>query len=141
MSSKFSVRPAPRKRPWICKRSPPCLEQPPAPLTFVASFYVEPIGTNPESEIISGSMVLFRRPGGEYNGWWDDVPPSSNKFICTFQYTPPYAVADVHFQVGMTVETGFCPQRKISPTPKTDYLAFEVSPLMHPWIFRLKITG
>lgn len=141
MSTKFAVRPAVRKRPWICKRSPPCLIQPPIPLTFIASYYVEPIRTNPESQIISGTIVLYRQPLGEYFGRWDDVAPSSNKFVCTFVYTPQPAIAYVHFQVGMTVETGTCPPRDTLPSPKTDYLAFEAAGLLQPWIFRLKITG
>lgn len=141
MSSKFSIRPAPRKRPWICKRSPPCLKQPPKPLTFVASFYVEPIRTNPETEIISGTIVLYRQPLGEYFGRWDDTPPSSNKFICTFIYLPPSAFATIQFQLGLTAQTGTCPPRQILSSPKTDYQAFEPSGMTFPWIFRLKITG
>lgn len=89
MSTKFAVRPAPRKRPWICKRSPPCLPPPPIPPSLLCTYNIHPIGAPPPNDPFGDTFRLTRvLPFLTYYGF---STPLGAFLDCTFTYTvdPP----------------------------------------------------
>lgn len=86
MSTKFSVRPAPRKRPWICKRSPPCLIPPPIPASLLCTYQVT-ILTGPFApQTVRGSFALphVGAPGWTFQG----ADPTGGPFWIDWNYNP-----------------------------------------------------
>ena len=83
MSTKFSVRPAPRKRPWLCTRSPPCLIPPPFPLSLICTWYLRRMYPAPPQLPNQGTLLLLWQPGPRtYHGIWG-APARS--YDCTFK--------------------------------------------------------
>ncbi len=141
MSTKFSIRPAPRKRPWICKRSPPCLVPPPTPPSLIASFTLQrhtPPGFGPR---ISGSTTLIWMPGpGHFAGSWRDGP---NSWACQFRYDLANATGAAQGQwiTALVNDFGNYPKIAIPVHPKLEYHVYSVTAWNFTWLAELQITG
>lgn len=72
LSTKFSIRPAPRKRPWICKASPIATCEPPVPKTLTATFSLQRFIPDPPGAWYAGTFLLFQTIGTDnYSGRWE----------------------------------------------------------------------
>ena len=75
MSTKFSIRPAPRKRPWICKAPPGGHEEQAVPATLLATFVCDIIAPPPLRARHHGSMQVHQTATPFlYRGTWTDGP-------------------------------------------------------------------
>ncbi len=141
MSTKFSVRPAPRKKPWICKRSPPCLIPPPYPASLLATFSLQL--NNPPAPGIehAGSLILTWRPvPALYRGTWQD---GFKYFTCYFTYdtTTGHATASAVWDIGPPPTIGAYPDQEIPLPPLLLYHVEQVSTLPDTYLAALTITG
>ncbi len=141
MSTKYSVRPAPRKRPWICKRSPPCLIPPPYPQTLLATFTMKQLFLPLTNGEYAGSFLLEWQAGpNHYHGIWIQALDS---YECTFFYDPitALAYATLVIDLGGNLDLGFLPQQKIPLPPKLLFHSDTLTAFGLPWHMRLTITG
>lgn len=141
MSTKFSVRPAPRKKPWICKRSPPCLVPPPFPPSLLASFSLKsntPLIPPAED---AGSLILTWKPlTNNYRGSWRS---GSDFYNCTFSYDPITALARAvaNWDIDTVADSGFYPEQTIPLPPNLLYHVQSVTVIPGRWLAALTITG
>lgn len=141
MSTKFSIRPAPRKRPWICKRSPPCLKPPPFPPSLIASWSLQRLRPPPQHAIHTGSLVLTWQPlTSTYDG---ASLIGAQSFLCVFQYDPLTALAHAWADWSLPPDTdwGPYPTMKIPLPPNLIYDVYSVNATLHEWRAELTITG
>lgn len=141
MSTKFSIRPAPRKRPWICKRSPPCLPTPSYPPSLIATFsliYRPPIGL-PSSAY--GSLLLEWKPlGNRYQGTWTSgLDWYDLDFFRNFVTDEVYAIGS--WAVNGNHNWGQYPYQTSPPAPMPVYYAATLTPPRPAWLARLLVTG
>lgn len=86
MTTKFGVRPAPRKKPWICKRSPPCLVPDPIPASVMCTYNVH-ISSGPcGGQHHFGTYAVPNVPGSWTFRGTDPSPTSS--FWIEWDYQP-----------------------------------------------------
>ncbi len=140
MSTKFAVRPAPRKRPWICKRSPPCLKPPAYPPVLICTFALQRRRPLPSQLIIQGTFLLLHiGPGARYNGVWGT---GFDYFDCRFRYTidPPTASAEAFWSAGPSSDHGNYPIYKITPPPLLRYEAAAIQADNWDWWTRVLVT-
>jgi hypothetical protein len=122
MSSKFSVRPAPRKRPWICKAGPPALPMPPYPLQLLASVSLKYIGPLPPSDRWACTFVL--KPLSSIGPYRGDFITPTDRINLTFYWAQgdPQGYADALFRVGPYFTPGTWETKTVTPNP---YLRYE----------------
>ena len=141
LSTKFAQRPAPRKRPWICKRSPPCLRPPTLPPTLLCSFSVQKFYPLPVSDTYFGTFLLRYRPMLAL--WKDSAVDPPNAFTCEFAYS--LATGDCQasgeWQVGTWLDWGTYDVRNAGAWPKLFYLSRQVATTNYSWNATLQITG
>lgn len=141
MSSKFSIRPAPRKRPWICKRSPPCLPVPPYPPSVLVSFQIQRRRPPPPQAAITGSFIaLHVPPGAHYNGIWE---AGFDYFDLWFHYDLATATgwSEAFWSAGPTSDHGNFPEKPIILPPNIRYTTAAVRADDWDWWVRLQITS
>jgi len=141
LTTKFSVRPAVRHRPWICKRSPPCLEPNPNPPSVLCTFSLNRYQPPPPLETYSGTFTLLRvLPGALYTGTWSNA---SDWFWCQFQYTgtPTIARVDVRWDLGGHHVMDTFPDKEITFPPSIWYEAFTLEVNWNTWNGTVLITG
>jgi len=117
MSSKFSNRPAVRKRPWLCKTSPPALAVPamPASLTATASmsFSVPPYA----KPLLSLSVLIVPFiPGTVWEGTYHFAP---DWVRVTFNWNFPATTAQalISWNIGGIIDSDTYEPNAISPWP------------------------
>ncbi len=140
MSTKFSVRPAPRKRPWICKRSPPCLPPPPFPPSLTCTFALQRRQPPPPQTQIGGSLLLLSTaPHTRYRGRWDS---GFDYFELIFHYDPTTATGwgEAYWSAGPTSDHGNFPELPVKLPPFFLYQATDVVADNWDWWIRLLIT-
>ncbi len=140
MSTKFAVRPAPRKRPWICKRSPPCLVPPSFPPVLLCTFALQRRRPPPAQPTMQGSVLLHHiGPGAQYRGVWAS---DFDYFDCRFRYTinPPTARAEVFWSAGPSSDHGDYPINPITLPPLLRYQAASIQADNWDWWTRLLVT-
>lgn len=141
MSTKFSIRPAPRKRPWICKRSPPCLIPAPYPASLLCSFMLQrriPGGHDPPH---TGSLILpWRAFLNHYQGSWLQA---ADGFTATFIYnrTTGQAQCTATWDLDTHIDFGNYPPTIIPLPPKLLYTAAAIAATTWEWRAALNITG
>lgn len=103
MTTKFSVRPAPRKKPWICKRSPPCLVPDPIPLKVLVTYWVKQIVGPQAPTEQTGSFWLPNvigtwefigddpTPGADFHIRWVYIPAQKLAWATSTYATPPHS--------------------------------------------------
>lgn len=141
MTTKYSKRPAPRKRPWICKRSPPCLIAPPIPPDLVATFALQKTHPPPQGPYRTGSLLLKYRPFfGLYDGAWAQ---GSDGFALVFNYTVgnPIAVATASWDLDTLLDWGAYQHYELIQHPKLLYTSRIVDATNFRWRAILDITG
>lgn len=141
MSTKFAIRPAVRKRPWICKRSPPCLKPPSFPPSLLATFWLKyNPGPDPPGSI-AGSLILkyFASPNKYYGAWSSGL----DNFNCTFQYDIPTRTghADSAWSAGVTSDYGAWPKQTIRLPPILLYRTGAIQSHSGFWVGTLTITS
>ena len=141
MSTKFSVRPAPRKKPWVCKRSPPCLLPPLQPKTLTASFYIRRVQPPPPGPPMSGTFLLhvIGIGGHEYQGTWSDGP---DYYWLTFWYpNHPIMAPRATWQVNTDVDHGDYPNLPLTLPPPMCYKVGAFVGAFEEWSSRLLVTS
>lgn len=141
MSTKFSVRPAPRKRPWICKRSPPCLIPPVFPPSLIATFALTRLEPPPHGDPYSGSLLLkWVAPLNHYSGVWTDGP---NFYYGWFFHDPVTGIshATAYWDLGAYIENANYPVLELPLHPHLCYDTQQIETTTHPWRSRITITG
>lgn len=98
MSTKFSIRPAPRKKPWICKRSPPCLKPDPIPKSLLCSYMVQ-IVTGPAAGQIHRGTFAVPYSGAAWTFIGADPAPGA-AFWINWTYDPTTRTATAWSQYG-----------------------------------------
>ncbi len=141
MSTKFSIRPAPRKRPWLCKRSPPCLVPPPIPPNVLCTFSIKKMQPLPTSATWSATFTLLwvpLMPG--YSGTFTE---SVNFYTIDFFWSPTTNIASVLSNTNFTglVDAWTYPTKTIPGPPKLSYEAFDGDTLFYQWKDQVTITG
>ena len=141
MTTKFSTRPAPRKRPWICKRSPPCLIPPPFPPSLLASFIIQKIKPPPRGSAWSGSLILTWLPiPAIYKG---SLLEGADSYTCTFTYD--HATSTGHAYTEWTVfpflDWGTDATKQILLPPSLNYYDESVTTGFDTWHATLSITS
>lgn len=141
MSTKFSVRPAPRKRPWTCKRSPPCLLPPPLPPTLLVTFYLKKIAPPPTAGPISGSFLVYWTPvSTEYAGSWG-AGPDFYDFRMDFPLTFPTQAPSAVFSADGEADAGIYTHAPLSLPPPIYYTSGLIFHTTFSWVARLLITS
>lgn len=141
LTTKFATRPAPRKRPWICKRSPPCLPPPPYPPSLLGSFTIQRRQPPPAQTPIAGSFLLYRQPGPNYYlGRWDS---GFDYFICHFHYdlATDEGWAEAYWSAGPTSDHGNYFVEPIRPPPILHYFSAHIQADNWDWWTALLITS
>jgi len=122
MSTKFAVRPAPRKRPWICKRSPPCLDPDPIPNSLLLTFFMKRLQWPPLPEATASGTVLLIRQGSTttWNGLWTS---GADFFDAWFIYVAHAELGQVRGAVQLSTYNDyvFYHQAKVQPPPLIHY--------------------
>ena len=141
MSTKFAVRPAPRKRPWICKRSPPCLDPPSIPPTLICTFSLQKYWPLPVSDVYAGSFLLRWRPSLHF--WQDSDLQPPNGITVEYTYDLITGVCSTYalWQVGTWIDDGWFDVRQAGVWPKMLYLSKNVKATTYYWIATIQITG
>lgn len=141
MSTKFSTRPAVRKRPWICKRSPPCLIPAPFPPSLIATFsltYNPPVGPQAYA---CGSLLLPWLPiPALYSGTWTY---GADWYDCTFHrdLVTGASFASANWAVSGNLDTGNYPTQELLGNPMPAYIVATLAFFDATWLVRLTITG
>lgn len=141
MSTKFSVRPAPRKRPWICKRSPPCLIPPTWPPSLVASWSLQKLQPPPQGPGFGGSLLLRWRPMlAHYSGSWLSPP---NGFTLVFNFNPitGHTTNNAQWDLGGFLDWGTYAYSTFSLPANFLFNSQYVSATTYQWRGALTITG
>lgn len=141
MTTKFSIRPAPRKRPWICKRSPPCLIPLPVPASLLVTFWVKNQPPPFPVEQLQGSFRVANIPGTQnYYGSWGTL---TRYFDLHFTYTldPPEASGGSAWITPSYAPLANWPLLTFVPPPGLNYYARYVSAMPNPWFGTLLVTG
>lgn len=140
-STKFSQRPAPRKRPWICKASPICLPPPVIPSVLICSFWVRTQTPTFPAESIVGSMILLpTMPGWIFAGEWSDAPEWM-KVIFEFFPLPNQAAARGDWHTQTQADTANWETKVIPAYPPIFYQSFVLSGAAQHSIGEILITG
>ena len=141
MSNKFNVRPAPRKRPWICKASPPALKPPTTPQPLICSFSLRWLYPPADAVPFEGSFKLTWFP--VLNLWTGVYIETINRFDITFRIDPltrlaePIAVWD-YFHI---FDQGSYSEEPAGEFPLIHYKSSTVIPWSYRWSTTLLITS
>ena len=141
MSTKFSIRPAARKRPWICKRSPPCLIPPPLPTSLIATLSLSYLLPIPTTRHWSLTFLLHPDPlPPDYRVLSID-PPSEYEITFTFDPATGQALAWAYWRpTGPLFADGFFTGSTPLP-PKILFESHTPTPPQPEWHAALIITG
>lgn len=141
MSTKFAQRPAPRKRPWICKRSPPCLIAPTFPPTLLCTFSLQKYWPLPVSDTYAGTFLLRWRPVLRF--WMDSALDPPNGITAEYTYEPATGVCTAYafWQVGPWIDDGWFDVFDAGIWPKMFYFSKNVQATTYYWNATLQITG
>jgi len=122
MSSKFSIRPAPRKRPWICKASPPTLVQPPYPPHVLASVSLKYLGPLAPGDRWYATFHL--KPLSSVGPYRASYSASGNTITLTWHWGQgdATAYASANFSVGIYADFRSWETQSVTPNP---YLRYE----------------
>lgn len=140
MSTKFAIRPAPRKRPWICKRSPPCLIPKPVPDPLMCSFFLDTQNPAHSDGGIRGTLLLYATgPPWHWEGAWTDT---GAWFNCLFNWEPGPRTAWAHSSWITTLAAGLGTWERLAATPPPNllYHSFHVETTTEPWVGDVLIT-
>ncbi len=141
MSTKFSIRPAPRKRPWICKRSPPCLKPPLFPPSLTCTFFVQKMAPAPIGPRHAGSLILdWNPPSGYYDGIWRS---GLDLFHCVFIHDTITGLsqATATWDFNFVLQRSIWPEQTIPLHPNILYNVYSPSTTTWQWRGQLTITG
>lgn len=141
MSSKFSVRPAVRKRPWICKKSPAQMSTPPYPPQLIATVYLKNLP--PTAPILDSTTTLALTPltpNGPYTGF---TSPPDPIFNLTFHWGQGQKTGYVHggWSLPGGLDVGDWEVKPVKPLPYFKYVSYKVINTVNPWLTRLEITS
>lgn len=141
LSTKFAVRPAPRKRPWICKRSPPCLVPPALPPTLLCTIFIQKYWPLPQAGPLQGTFLLSWRP--MLSHWSSSliIPPDGCTVIYTYDLASGACDAYVDWQVGGFIDDGTFDVTNSGAWPKMFYFSKNVEATTYYWNVTLQITG
>ncbi len=141
MSNKFNVRPAPRKRPWICKASPPALLPPTTPQPLICSFKLLWLYPPAAAVPFEGSFTLTQPTGP--NRWEGTFVETINRFHIEFTIDPATqigtAVADWDYY--SIWDNGSYGPQPAGRFPLFHYQSSNVTHLYYHWSTRLLITS
>lgn len=140
-SSKYAIHPAPRKRPWICKASPPALPVPPAPPSLYATLYLaDDLPGNPPP-FFNRTLLLkpFASPQRFQDTWSDGGDFLTLTFFWTLGQATAYA--ELGWSIGPHTDTATAPTLKVQQWPKLSYAAFDLTPAVGQYRTRLLITN
>lgn len=121
--SKFGVRPAPRKRPWLCKASPKALPVPANPPSLMASISLWfPTTPPPFPEITLTALMKPTFPAGPYIGTWAD---GADFVQVDFLWVNPatFGSVNISWSVGPWTDTGAWPLNQVIPWPNLRYIS------------------
>jgi len=140
MSTKFSIRPAPRKKPWICKRSPPCLTPSPIPRTFIATFTLKRTWPPPPGPSYGGTFLLYYQWLGSWKGSW--TSPPSNGFTAEFlqHQITGYTRVLTDWDLNHSIDWGFWEPKTTHLYPGIYYESWNVQPTFFRWSGQLLVT-
>lgn len=141
MSSKFSIRPAPRKRPWICKASPPALPVPSYPPSLYATLYLFNDTPGPPAIVFDQTLLLIPAgPTGPYSKTWSQ---GGNLLQLNFAWGlgDDSASATAAWMIGVYIDNGTFPAQQVSQWPKLSYAAFEIQGTAGTYRARLRVTN
>jgi len=141
MNTRFSQRPAPRKRPWICKRSPPCLDPEAIPDSLLATFFFKSTSPPTPGQVAAGTIRLDRAlPSKTYTAAWTQPP---NRVDLSFTWFPdPYeGIVAAVIQVGTYNDYVDFPRIPIIRFPTIRYEHGNNTATFHTWATRMLITG
>lgn len=141
MSTKFSIRPAPRKRPWICKRSPPCLPWKAIPKKLLATFWLKSQPPTAPFAEFQGSFTLDHVPPSRdyYGQWWQ--APYWFDLNWSFTVDPARGGGGSAWTTPDHAPLGTWPELPIPLPPALFYYAAHVDASPSPWFGTLLITG
>ena len=141
MSSKFGVRPAARKRPWICKRSPPCYKPPSFPHSLYCNFKFKYRGRLPNVPDLAGIILLAgNTEGGPLGGTWRKGRKSVS-IVFWYEQDPDFGRIHVGINDPPETDEGETGWLAIDPPPQIEYETYEVEFEFSKWWSHVKITS
>jgi hypothetical protein len=141
MSSKFAIRPAPRKRPWICKASPAPLAIPSAPPSLYATIYLATDAPPPPAVLFDQTLVLTPHPpSNTYRAVWISGPDSVGCFFY-WPSLPVHPYVRLTWNIGGLTDQGDTPPAQVKPWPNLSYAAFDFANPLPPYRTRVRITA
>lgn len=141
MSSKFSVRPAPRKRPWICKRSPPCYKPPPWPRSLYCTFWFRHRWPDPPVPDLSGTILLVStHEFGPYSGVWGSGWKTVG-ISFTYELDPDFGSIRVGINNRPHADEGESIHEAIEPPPLLEFSTTQIQWETDSWLSRVLISS
>jgi hypothetical protein len=140
MTTKFSARPAPRKRPWICKRSPPCLPVPPIQKSLLVTFSYDHHVAPPPAAAIAGTITVQNlAPTTWYIGSWSN---GSDNLTIDVTFDPATNLVDafVQWTAGPFFDRARYPAKLVAPPPTLRYEHHNIDADFFRWTSVLLIT-
>lgn len=141
MSSKFSIRPAPRKAPWLCKASPAPLPVPAFPPSLYATLYLAYDAPPYPPALFNQTLLLTPvNPGGPFRTTWNQ---GSDFLNLRFNWSLPdeEASASADWSIAGFLGLGAFPTQEIQQWPKLSYTAFDFANPTPPYRCRLRVTN
>ena len=141
MQSKFGVRPAPRKRPWLCKASPAALPVPAVPGNVLATFVWWDPSLVPAQPKIARTIAMINQPiPGLYYGqaaWIDHLI----EITWYWQINDPTAWADVSWDFPAQQDAAVLETKRVQPFPHLRWYQNATPSPTEEWIVNVEVTS